>query len=238
MTDPLCQTSTYPGVTFYDEPQEREFPSTGGNADFSNGVELTVPPQAVPLGSTVRVKVQPGFAPSDVFVMPEGIQSASPSYLISSDSSDGLNEEATVTMEHHVRVSTREEADDLLFLQADPTPREGHYKYQKVSEGRSEFTPGEKHGRLATRWLSEGFLKVGRSQGCGAQGECLLLLVLLYRYLLFTESYASTDHQQSKILTPDRNLYTVRVYRSPPQTTGDKSAIICISLYGKLYAKV
>ena len=162
LTDPLCQTSTYPGVTFCDEPQNREFPSTGDHADFKNGVEVTVPAKAVPTGSTFRVKVQPGFAPSDVFVMPEGIQSASPSYLISSDSSDGLNREATVTMEYHVRVSTREEADDLIFLQADPTPSEGRvYKYREVSDGRSEFTPGENRGRLTTRHFSSRFLIIG-----------------------------------------------------------------------------
>ena len=162
LTDPLCQTSTYPGVTFYDEPQEREFPSSGGHADFNNGVEVTVPAKAIPPGSTVRVKVQPGFAPSDVFVMPEGIQSASPSYLISNDGSAGLNGEVTVTMEHHVRVSTREESNDLLFLQADPTSSEGCvYKYREVSEGRSEFTPGENKGRLTTRRWSMKFLKIG-----------------------------------------------------------------------------
>ena len=160
--DPLCQTSAHPKVTFYDMPQERQFPSTGGHADFNNGVEVTVPAKAVPPGSTVGVKVQPGFARSDVFVMPEGIQSASPSYLISSDGSTGLNEEVTVTMEHHVGVSTREEADDLLFLQADPTPDEGHvYRYREVLEGRSEFTPEENKGRLTTRNLSKKFLKIG-----------------------------------------------------------------------------
>ena len=110
----------------------------------------------------MRVKVQPGFAPSDVFVMPEGIQSASPSYLISSEGSDGLNGEATVTMEHHVRASTKEEANDLFFLQADPTPSEERvYKYREVSEGRSEFTPGENKGRLTTRHFSSRFLKIG-----------------------------------------------------------------------------
>ena len=176
LTDPLCQISTFPGVTFYGASQEREFSSAGGHADFSNGVEVTVPVKAVSPESIVRVKVHPGFAPSDVFVMPEGIQSASPSYLISSNSSTDLNREATVTMEHHVRVSTREEADDLCFLQAEPTPSEGCYKYQEVSKGRSVFTPGENHGRLTSRCLSEGFLKVGLSQECGAQGECLLLL--------------------------------------------------------------
>ena len=122
----------------------------------------------------MRVKVQPGFAPSDVFVMPEGIQSASPSYLISSDSSTDLNGEATVTMEHHVSVSTREEADDLLFLQADPTPSEERvYKYQKVSEGRSEFTPGENKGRLTTRCPSERFLKIGSKDKKWFRSKCL-----------------------------------------------------------------
>ena len=64
-------------------------------------------------------------------------------------------------MEHHVTASTRKEADDLCFLQADPTPSEGCYKYQEVSEGRSEFTPGESKGRLTTRRWSMKFLKIG-----------------------------------------------------------------------------
>ncbi len=36
----------------------------------------------------------------------------------------------------------------------------------------------------------------------------------------------------------DSNLYTVRVYRSPPQTTENRIAIIVVSLCGSLYAKV
>ena len=158
----------------YGEPQEREFPSTGGHADFNNGVEVTVSAKAVPPESTVGVKVQPGFASSDVFVMPEGIQSVSPSYLISSDSSAGLNGEVTVIMEHHVRVSTREEADDLRFLQADPTPDERSvYKYSEVSEGRSEFNPGESKGRLTTRRWSMKFLRIGSKFKQWFKSECL-----------------------------------------------------------------
>ena len=153
-TDPLRQTTAQPNITFYDEPKEETFTSSGGHADFNNGVEVTVPAQAVQQGSTVGVKVQPGFAPSDVTVMPEGIQSASPSYLISSDGSDGLKGEVTVTMEHHVKVSTREEANDLVFLQADSHPSQsGVYQYREVSDGRSEFTPGENKGRVRLKSL-------------------------------------------------------------------------------------
>ena len=162
-TDPLRQTTTQPNITFFDEPKEETFTSSGGHADFNNGVQVTVPSHAVPPGSTVGVKVQPAFAPSDVTVMPEGIQSASPSYLISSDGSDGLKGEVTVTMEHHVKVSTREEANDLTFLEADAHPSQsGVYEYQEVSEGRSEFTSGGNSGRVHLNSLRKKFIRVGK----------------------------------------------------------------------------
>ncbi|XP_064385255.1 uncharacterized protein LOC135334125 isoform X2 [Halichondria panicea] len=201
---PLHQTSAHPDVTFYDKPQEKEFTSSGGHADFDNGVHVTVPANAVPAGTSVGIKVQPSLASKEVFVMPEGIQSASPSYLISGE---GLNGEVTLSMEHHVRVSTQQEADDLLFLQADSSPKRSGshsvYEYQKIPEGRSEFSPGGNTGRLTLGTRLKNFFKIGR------------------------KNRGNTDS----------NLYTVRVYRSPPQTTEDRIAIIVVSLCGSLYAK-
>ncbi|XP_064389780.1 uncharacterized protein LOC135337741 isoform X5 [Halichondria panicea] len=201
---PLHQTSAHPDVTFYDEPEEKEFTSSGGHADFDNGVQVTVPANAVPAGTSVGIKVQPSLASNDVFVIPEGIQSASPSYLISGE---GLNREVTLSMEHHVRVSTQQEADDLLFLQADSSPKRSGsksiYQYQEVQRGRSEFTPGGDTGRLRLSTRLKNFFKIGRRK----RGNT------------------------------DCNLYTVRVYRSSPHTTGDRLAIIVASLCGSLYAK-
>ena len=169
--DPLHQTSAHPDVTFYDVPQEKEFTSSGGHADFDNGVQVAVPPNVVPAGTSVSIKVQPSLASKDVFVMPEGIQSASPSYLISGE---GLNGEVTLSMEHHVRVSTHQEADDLLFLQADSSPKrsgsKSMYEYQEVQEGRSEFTPGGNTGRLTLGTRLKNFFKIGRR---GKKGEYL-----------------------------------------------------------------
>ncbi len=163
--DPLHQTFAHPDVTFYDEPQEKEFTSSGGHADFDNGVEVTVPANAVPVGTSVGIKVQPSLAPKDVFVMPEGIQSASPSYLISGDR---LNGEVILSMEHHVRVSTQEEANDLLFLQADSSPKRSGsksvYEYQEVPDGRSEFTPGKNKGTLTLVTRLKNFFKVGQKK--------------------------------------------------------------------------
>ncbi len=170
--DPLHQISAHPDVIFYGEPQKKVFTPSGGHADFDNGVEVTVPANAVSAGTSVGIKVQPSLASRDVFLMPEGIQSASPSYLISGE---GLNGEVTLSMEHHVRVSTQEEADDLLFLQADSYPKRSGsksvYEYQRVQEGRSEFTLGGNTGRL-TRCLSKKqFFKVGHQARVG--GECI-----------------------------------------------------------------
>ena len=161
--DPLHQTSAHPDVTFYDKPQEKEFTSSGGHADFDNGVQVTVPANAVPARTSVVIKVQPSLASNDVFVMPEGIQSASPSYLISGE---GLNGEVTLRMEHHIRVSTKQEADDLLFLQADSSPKRSGsnsvYEYQEVQKGRSEFSPGGNTGRLTLGTRLKNFFKIGR----------------------------------------------------------------------------
>ena len=126
---------------------------------------MTVPANAVPAGTSVGIKVQPSLAPKDVFVMPEGIQSASPSYLISCES---LNGEVTVSMEHYVRVSTQEEADGLVWLQADSSPKRSDsksvYVYQKVPEGSSEFPFEGNKGRLTMMFTRlKKFLKIGQT---------------------------------------------------------------------------
>ena len=168
-----------------------------------NGVEVTVFPNTIPPNSTLKVKVQPAFASSNVFVVPKGFNSASPAYLISCNQ----NVTITVTMEHHARACTSKR---LTFLQANSTPNDGQaYKYEEVleSEGRSEFISGENKGRLANGHVSGKFLKVG----------------------------SSIDPNKPAL---ECNLYTVRVYRSLPETVGDRLTIICISLSGQLYEKV
>ena len=37
---------------------------------------------------------------------------------------------------------------------------------------------------------------------------------------------------------PDPNLYTVRAYKSTPQTSGDRITVLAVSLYGWGYSKV
>ena len=97
--------------------------------------------------------------------MPQGIRSASSSYLITKSGSK-LDGDVTLTLEHHVKVRTDDDAGDLLFLQADTTPQTSDsasvYEYEEVPEARTESLPGENTGKLTTRRLSDKFLKVGR----------------------------------------------------------------------------
>ncbi len=200
--DPLLQTPTYPRVTFYGVPVEKQFTSSGGYADFDNGVTVSVTASAVsaeavtaeaatvsvtasavsaePVTVSVTasamsaeatglVSVQPCLAPKSVFVLPEGVVSASPSYLISGK---GISGEVILEMEHHVQVSSREEADKLSFFEAELSPTrssdsEPVYRYKEVPKDRTEFTPGENKGRLklVTRLMK--FFKIGRKRKLG-----------------------------------------------------------------------
>ncbi len=153
------KSSTFPGVTFYDNSQKTDFTSAGGHVDFTNGIEVTVPPNTVASGATVSVKVRPSFAQNDVFKLPRGMQSVSPSYLVETDHSG----EVALIMDHHASVKTQEEAERLCFLKAPSAPgMMGEYCFEEVHrESRSEFTAGGNEGRLTTN-ASSGFFKIGR----------------------------------------------------------------------------
>ncbi len=166
--DPLHQYPEYPGVTFHDPPVERQFNSSGEHADFNNGVEVIVPAGAVSSSDwdTVNITVQPSFVDQHVFVLPEGIVSASPSYLITME---GMTGNVTVIIEAHVSITSREDADNLCFLEADSSPtRSGDrsvYKYSEVPKNNTEFSPGKNKGRLTLSVAViriKKFFKIGR----------------------------------------------------------------------------
>ncbi len=163
--DPLLQTNTQPGVTFYDEPVKKQFTYCERDVDLANGVKVTV--SAIAPGSTVSITVQPSLAPRGVFKLPEGIVSASPSYLFSVE---GLNGKIIVDMEHHVQVTSQEEANNLSFFEADSSPtRSGgaprilyEYDYRAIPESNTVFAPGENKGELKLTEELHKFFKVGR----------------------------------------------------------------------------
>ena len=162
--DPLLQDPSYgEAVAFYDEATEEEVTSEGSTIDFGTGVEVKVPEGVVPPNTSVTFKAQPAFASTDVFKLPEDVQAASPTYLLSS-SSQTLNGNMTLTMEHFVKVRNEDDVESLVFLIAQSTPsKDSTYHFKQVDSGHPEFKLGERVGTISIEQF--GFWKVGKKSG-------------------------------------------------------------------------
>ena len=163
-TDPLLQDPSYgEAVAFYDEAIEEEVTSEGSTIDFGTGVEVKVPEGVVAPNTSVTFEAQPAFASKDVFVLPSDIEAASPTYLLSS-SSETLNGNVTLTIEHFMNLHNEEDAKNLVFLVADSkTAEDSTYRFKEVVTGHPVFKPGERVGTISTNHFS--FWKIGRKIG-------------------------------------------------------------------------
>ena len=161
--DPLLRDPTYgEDVAFYDEPTEKEVTSAGALINFRNGIEVTVPEGVVPTNSSIVFSAQPAFASNDVFKLPPGVEPASPTYLLSS--SQGLNGNMTLKVQHFVKVRTEDDAGILVFLTADSRPsKDSNYHFNQVDSGDPSFKPGNKVGTISTN--QSGFWKIGKRIG-------------------------------------------------------------------------
>ena len=139
---------------------KKDVTSEGLSINFGNGVQVTIPKGVVPPNTAVTFKSQPAFASKDVFVLPAGIEAASPTYLLSS-SSGTLNGDVTLTIEHFVKLTTETEAKNLVFLVSDSKSTEDSiYHFREVDSGHPVFKPGERVGTISTNHFS--FWKVGK----------------------------------------------------------------------------
>ena len=98
------------------------------------------------------------FATKDVFVLPPGVEAASPTYLVSS-SSEKLNGPMTLTLQHFVKLRSEDDAERLVFLCAKSDPSKDTYHFKEVDSGHPPFKPGHNVGRICTD--QSGFWKVG-----------------------------------------------------------------------------
>ena len=175
-TDPLVQDTSYGGaVTFYDEGIIEEVTSEGSSIDFENGVEVKVPEGVIPPYESISFKAQPAFASTDVFKLPDNVQAASPTYLLSSDSQ--LNGSVALTMEHFVEVRTQDDANSLVFLLAQSAPSmDSTYHFRQVHSGHPEFKRKEMVGTISMDQF--GFWKVGK-KCVGTYCSITLTIILL-----------------------------------------------------------
>lgn len=157
----MLEDPTYgSSIAFYDEASEKCVRSEDSSIDFGNGVEVELPKGVVPADTAITFKAQPAFASKDVFILPPGIEAASPTYLLSS-SMDSLNGEVTLTIEHFVDLQTEDDSKKLVFLVADSKPnKDSVYRFKVVDSGHPSFKLGEKVGTICTNHFS--FWKIGK----------------------------------------------------------------------------
>lgn len=166
--DPLATSLYFPGITMYDEAKEEYFSSTRRSIDFDNGLQIDAHPSAVAARCRQSITVQVCFAPDDIHVLPKGITSVSPAYLVSKTGKNSTGV-LTVSISHHVKVTTTEDSRKLTILYADSTPSTNDeskpvYQFKEIPSERVVFAPGRHEGRttMSLKSLSVGkFLKAG-----------------------------------------------------------------------------
>ena len=92
------------------------------------GIEITVPPGAVPKGAEIVLRVRPCL--SGPFVIPKDYDLTSPVYMISQSSE--FSDEIQLSMAHFANLQSEEDCEEMTFLTARPSsvPGEQYPKYQ------------------------------------------------------------------------------------------------------------
>lgn len=176
-SDPLVQDPDYGDtIAFYDEPAEEQITSEGLSIDFENGLEVTVPEGSIQSETAFTLKAQPAFASEEVFVLPSGVESASPTYLLTSDSESPVGN-MTLKMDHFVKVKSEEDRVNLVFLWAKSVPsKDSKYSFQQVHTGDPQFEMNSKAGTISTNQF--GFWKVGKK----SEGTVIYCFTISYVY--------------------------------------------------------
>ena len=95
------------------------------------GISLSVQQQAFDAVNRKLVKLQVHPCLTGPYVLPDNFEAVSPAYLIQS-----INREPpvaiTIRLQHHVKLRSERDCENMRFLLATPTPR--------ISEGRSVYT--------------------------------------------------------------------------------------------------
>ena len=140
--------------------------SEGGEINLKDeiGVTITIPRNSS--DKDEQVNLATGFSGS--CEIPEGMESASPAYLIKTTNEVEFNEPVDVTLQHTSNLQTAEDCKEMVILEASCITHEDSnsiLSFEKIdnSSGAVSFSPGERHGRLRLKKLFSWF-KIGRKQ--------------------------------------------------------------------------
>ncbi len=199
----------YPGITFFGNPLLESVDSQGGKLSRPDlGMELVIPPDAVPPGRVANVMIWPCL--SGPFVPPEGYELMSPVFLISSTFK--LEKEVQLTLQHFASLPTSDECNHMRFVSASslPSVTDNCQKYHFRDPKQGEFQKDSQIGTVSLEHFS--------------LNSVVKSITDFYRHAL-------------KVLSGDI-LYSVQVYQIPDVAERKLHAVFSVSICQPVYLEV
>ena len=157
-----------PGVAFSKLPQQETITPEGReiNLEEEIGASISVPKEAVLEDKHIQIT----SSLSGSFLLPDDVESVSPSYLIKTTKKMEFSKEVDVRLQHTANLETEEDCKDMVFLKASLSPRDSGskagpvYKFEEIKEKEVEFSPGKRRfGMIKLKQLFSWF-KIGRKK--------------------------------------------------------------------------
>ena len=161
-TDIQCDAG-HPGIFYLGEPWKESVSSEGASISWKEiGIELHIPPGAIPEGETLELRVRPCL--SGPFVPPEGYDLACPVYHISP--AFHFLCDVQVTMYHCCHLETLEHCQLMTFMSSSSRPSyNGHHPlYQFKTLSTAKFEPSCVYGSLSLKHFCNTTIGVKRQR--------------------------------------------------------------------------
>ena len=146
-TDIQCDAG-HPGICYLGEPWKESVSSEGASISWKEiGIELHIPPGAIPEGETLELRVRPCL--SGPFVPPEGYDLACPVYHISP--AFHFLCDVKLSISHFCNLTNEKQCESMAFLSSPSRPmfkrHSPQYKFKVLSKGR--FEPSLVYGSVS-----------------------------------------------------------------------------------------
>ena len=111
--------SAHPGICFLGDPWRETVTTDGGKITWKEiGIEIDIPPGAVPKGKNLHLQVRPCL--SGPFVLPKGYQLASPVYLIAP--AFEFLQKVKLSIAHFVGLESSSDCDCMTIISSSSSP--------------------------------------------------------------------------------------------------------------------
>ena len=156
------------GICFLGDPWQETVTSAGKEISWADiGIELNVPPGAIPEGQPITVSVQPCL--SGPFELPEDYELASPVYAIS----PGMEfiKDVTLFMAHFTDLQSENDCKNMTFLTTPSSSLPGDSPpYKLIVQENGVFQRGSSVGELSMRHFCK--KAIGRKRKQDGKIQC------------------------------------------------------------------